>query len=111
MRPAFPVDASQFFLPLVLDQNIKVPAPINVFLREYQREGVRFFYDRYKEGRGGVLGDDMGLVRTSRNFLITAGILILNAPNRVKRYKLFHSWPLSWANIMTDEIRIDDESM
>lgn len=39
-----------------------VPAAINTYLREYQREGVRFFWDLYNEGRGGVLGDDMGLV-------------------------------------------------
>lgn len=38
-----------------------VPASINKFLRDYQREGVQFFYERYCEGRGGVLGDDMGL--------------------------------------------------
>jgi hypothetical protein len=43
------------------EQGIQVPASINRFLREYQRDGVRFFWDCYKEGRGGVLGDDMGL--------------------------------------------------
>lgn len=39
-----------------------VPAAINTYLREYQRDGVRFFWRQYKEGRGGLLGDDMGLV-------------------------------------------------
>lgn len=39
-----------------------VPAAINTYLREYQREGVQFFWDLYDEGRGGLLGDDMGLV-------------------------------------------------
>lgn len=38
-----------------------VPASINKFLRDYQREGVQFFYERYCERRGGILGDDMGL--------------------------------------------------
>ena len=42
---------------------IQVPAAINTQLRDYQRAGVRFFWDRYAEGRGGLLGDDMGLVR------------------------------------------------
>ena len=48
----------------LLDEDTKtyIPGPINCFLRQYQRDGVQFFYDRYKEGRGGVLGDDMGLV-------------------------------------------------
>lgn len=40
---------------------VSVPPSINKFLRDYQREGVQFFYERYCEGRGGVLGDDMGL--------------------------------------------------
>jgi SNF2 family DNA or RNA helicase len=49
--------------PLVLDaeQGIQVPAAINTYLREYQREGIKFFWERYNEGRGGLLGDDMGL--------------------------------------------------
>ena len=42
--------------------DIQVPVHINGFLREYQRDGVRFFYKLFKEGHGGVLGDDMGLV-------------------------------------------------
>lgn len=38
-----------------------VPAPINKFLRSYQREGVRFLARQYASGTGGVLADDMGL--------------------------------------------------
>lgn len=51
---------------MVLDatKNIQVPLPINAFLRSYQQEGVKFLYDKYKEDRGGLLGDDMGLVTT-----------------------------------------------
>lgn len=51
---------------MILDraEGIMVPASINTYLREYQREGVRFFWDLYKQGRGGLLGDDMGLVST-----------------------------------------------
>lgn len=64
-RPAFPREPDKTFSPFILDatNNIQVPAPINVFLREYQGEGIQFLYDRFKEGHGGVLGDDMGLVR------------------------------------------------
>jgi SNF2 family DNA or RNA helicase len=39
-----------------------VPTAINTYLREYQREGIKFFWDKYQQGRGGLLGDDMGLV-------------------------------------------------
>ena len=42
-------------------QTHSVPAPLNKFLRDYQRDGVQFFYERYCENRGGILGDDMGL--------------------------------------------------
>jgi len=41
---------------------MQVPASINTFLRDHQREGVKFFWKQYQEGRGGLLGDDMGLV-------------------------------------------------
>lgn len=60
----------------------QIPAPINKFLRKYQREGVEFLYRQYTQGIGGsefdaegfsmpsrsssfaVLGDDMGLGKT-----------------------------------------------
>ncbi|GAA6011499.1 hypothetical protein JCM10207_002640 [Rhodosporidiobolus poonsookiae] len=42
----------------------QIPAPINKFLRPYQREGVEFLYGQYQKGLGGILGDDMGLGKT-----------------------------------------------
>ncbi|KAF4588687.1 hypothetical protein EYR40_010240 [Pleurotus pulmonarius] len=63
-RPNFPIPDGQSALgPLILDEKlgVKVPSSINTFLREYQRDGIRFFYDRYKDDSGGLLGDDMGL--------------------------------------------------
>ncbi|KAJ7631912.1 RAD26-like SNF2 family DNA-dependent ATPase [Mycena polygramma] len=62
-RPGFDVPPGQPLPgPMVLDaaQKIQVPAAINTYLRDYQREGVRFFWERFNEGRGGLLGDDMG---------------------------------------------------
>jgi SNF2 family DNA or RNA helicase len=49
---------------LVLDEEtgIKIPATINTYLRDYQRDGVKFLWRQYKQGHGGLLGDDMGLV-------------------------------------------------
>jgi DNA excision repair protein ERCC-6-like 2 len=64
-RPGLPLREGQKYLgPVVLsrENGIMVPAAINTYLREYQREGVQFFWDLYNEERGGVLGDDMGLV-------------------------------------------------
>ncbi|KAJ7777535.1 RAD26-like SNF2 family DNA-dependent ATPase [Mycena maculata] len=66
-RPGFPIPAGQEPTgPLVLDadQGIQVPEAINTYLREYQRDGIRFFWKRYNEGRGGLLGDDMGMGKT-----------------------------------------------
>ncbi|KDQ23841.1 hypothetical protein PLEOSDRAFT_1079122 [Pleurotus ostreatus PC15] len=68
-RPNFPIPDGQSALgPLILDEEleVKVPPSINTFLREYQRDGIRFFYDRYKEDRGGLLGDDITRDRRRR---------------------------------------------
>ncbi len=40
---------------------LEVPASINRYLREYQREGVRFLLRQYARQQGGILADDMGL--------------------------------------------------
>ncbi|KAJ7778517.1 P-loop containing nucleoside triphosphate hydrolase protein [Mycena metata] len=66
-RPGFALLPDQKPLgPMVLDakQGIQVPAAINTYLRDYQREGVKFFWERYNENRGGLLGDDMGKGKT-----------------------------------------------
>lgn len=42
----------------------KVPYTINRYLRDYQREGIRFIYNNYVHARGCILGDDMGLGKT-----------------------------------------------
>ena len=62
-RPAFVVPPDRKGVhPMVLAPGHVIPWKINTFLRDYQRTGVKFFFERYKEGRGGLLGDDMGLV-------------------------------------------------
>lgn len=50
--------------PFVLSETIQVPCTINRYLRDYQREGVKFIYDSYLKSRGCILGDDMGLGKT-----------------------------------------------
>lgn len=42
----------------------RVPYTINRYLRDYQREGVRFIYKNYIRSSGCILGDDMGLGKT-----------------------------------------------
>lgn len=78
-RPEFVVPPDRKGIrPLVLEPGYVVPWKINTFLRDYQRAGVRFFIERYKEGRGALLGDDMGLVRplSSSRFLPLTRALI-----------------------------------
>ena len=44
--------------------HIRVPPSLSKHLRPYQRDGVKFFFERYILGRGAILGDDMGLGKT-----------------------------------------------
>ena len=60
-RPNFNTTPSALKEDLLLASGGIVPAPIAQWLRHYQVEGVQFMYRLWKEGRGGILGDDMGL--------------------------------------------------
>ena len=42
----------------------QVPGTINQYLRDYQRDGIKFLYSHYTYNRGAILGDDMGLGKT-----------------------------------------------
>jgi len=66
--------------PLVLSSEgetpvVKVPAILNVYLRDYQREGVRFLYGHYREGSGALLCDDMGLGKTVQVVAMMVAVL------------------------------------
>ena len=61
--------------PLKLSNEHRIPATINRYLREYQRDGVRFLYRQYSAGIGGILGDDMGLGKTVQVISFIAAIL------------------------------------
>lgn len=66
-KPVFPnrIKDSMLCVPLELNVNgDRVPYTINRYLRDYQREGIRFMYDNYTRSRGCILGDDMGLGKT-----------------------------------------------
>ncbi|KAM4615933.1 DNA excision repair protein ERCC-6-like 2 isoform 2-T2 [Polymixia lowei] len=66
-------------VPLVLSQSggdvEKVPYTINRYLRDYQREGIRFIYGNYTRSRGCILGDDMGLGKTVQVIGFLAAVL------------------------------------
>ncbi|XP_072537957.1 DNA excision repair protein ERCC-6-like 2 [Salminus brasiliensis] len=62
--------------PFILSENgHQVPHTINRYLRDYQRDGVKFIYDRYMKSRGCILGDDMGLGKTIQVISFLAAVL------------------------------------
>ncbi|KAL7828409.1 hypothetical protein SRHO_G00320430 [Serrasalmus rhombeus] len=62
--------------PFVLSEHgHQVPYTINRYLRNYQREGIKFIYDRYMKSRGCILGDDMGLGKTIQVISFLAAVL------------------------------------
>ena len=99
-RPNFRPGPTQKHLgPLVLDQrkHIQVPSPINRFLRDYQREGVAFLYDKFRNSMGGMLGDDMGLVGLVWSSARMGGIThclgsqsFCSLHSRARQFKLYH---------------------
>ncbi|XP_051924442.1 DNA excision repair protein ERCC-6-like 2 isoform X1 [Hippocampus zosterae] len=52
-----------------------VPYTINRYLRDYQREGIRFIYSNFCHSRGCILGDDMGLGKTVQVLGFLAAVL------------------------------------
>ncbi|KAK7934277.1 hypothetical protein WMY93_005173 [Mugilogobius chulae] len=68
---------SNLCVPLELSYEDSVPYTINRYLRDYQREGIKFMYNNYTRSRGCVLGDDMGLGKTVQVFLIVAPLSVL----------------------------------
>ncbi|XP_076021280.1 DNA excision repair protein ERCC-6-like 2 isoform X2 [Genypterus blacodes] len=80
-KPVFPcsVFRAQACVPLQLTpghvSGEKVPHTINRYLRDYQREGIRFIYNNYVRTRGCILGDDMGLGKTVQVIGFLAAVL------------------------------------
>ncbi|TPX57534.1 hypothetical protein PhCBS80983_g03788 [Powellomyces hirtus] len=54
---------------------MNVPACLNQYLRDYQREGVVFMHHLYENRRGGLLCDDMGLGKTVQVIAFLSAIL------------------------------------
>uniref|UniRef100_A0A3B3TJZ5 Excision repair cross-complementation group 6-like 2 n=1 Tax=Poecilia latipinna TaxID=48699 RepID=A0A3B3TJZ5_9TELE len=65
-KPVFPGSNADTILctPLHLRDEDRVPYTINRYLRDYQRDGIRFIYNNYMSSTGCILGDDMGLGKT-----------------------------------------------
>lgn len=76
-KPFFPVTVvnSEASVPFELSCVDKVPYTINRYLRDYQREGIKFMYNNYIHSRGCILGDDMGLGKTVQVIGLLAALL------------------------------------
>ncbi|XP_074526466.1 DNA excision repair protein ERCC-6-like 2 [Halichoeres trimaculatus] len=78
-KPVFPSSITDPVLcvPLELSEfkGDRVPYTINRYLRDYQREGIKFIYHNYVRSRGCILGDDMGLGKTVQVIGFLAAVL------------------------------------
>ena len=109
LRPEFPLENGQSKEgPLRLDSRHWVPERVNTFLRDYQRAGIRFFWDRWKKSKGGLLGDDMGLVRVHCSLYM---MKLKSGRHREKQYKLSLSSPPSCGNRAAYTTSLGEESM
>ena len=62
LSPSDQLHGGQSTLPDAPDDavSLTVPASAAQYLREYQKDGIRWLYHQYIRNLGGVLGDDMG---------------------------------------------------
>ncbi|XP_035514839.1 DNA excision repair protein ERCC-6-like 2 isoform X1 [Morone saxatilis] len=78
-KPVFPssVTDPSLRVPLELSDvdGDRVPYTINRYLRDYQRDGIRFIYNNYMRSSGCILGDDMGLGKTVQVIGFLAAVL------------------------------------
>ena len=64
-KPLFPsLNPLGAAVPLVLSLGEQVPYTVNRYLRDYQRDGIKFIHENVTLSRGCILGDDMGLGKT-----------------------------------------------
>ncbi|CAM9574492.1 unnamed protein product [Scytosiphon promiscuus] len=61
--------------PFALEGGESINPSINRYLRDYQREGVRWLHAKYRAGQGGILGDDMGLGKTVQSITLLSAVL------------------------------------
>lgn len=67
----------------------QVPASIAQYLRGYQRDGVRFLFQRFSAGEGGILGDDMGLGKTIQAIAFVSALLQMKGKCKDASVKIY----------------------
>ncbi|KAA1104123.1 hypothetical protein PGT21_011475 [Puccinia graminis f. sp. tritici] len=74
--------------PLPLSKTVQLTASINKFLKPYQRDGVKFFFEHFQQKNGVILGDDMGLGKTIQVIAFLSAIMGLQGtPDEKNRRK------------------------
>ncbi|KAK6180078.1 hypothetical protein SNE40_012292 [Patella caerulea] len=109
-KPVFTIKPSAAKVPFILSGNddksvVQVPAAINQYLRDYQRDGIRFLYRHYKDNKGAILGDDMGLGKTVQ----VIGFLAALLNKQGNRVDVLKQKP-SFIRKLSDTEYIDDKS-
>lgn len=66
----------------VIDDNLKMPGDIHPSLFGYQKTGVQWLAELYKQHVGGIIGDEMGLGKTVQ---LIAFIAALHSSKKLKR--------------------------
>ncbi|GFS21683.1 DNA excision repair protein ERCC-6 [Elysia marginata] len=114
-RPKLPVPPTSTKLDFVLLEDeaqprVAVPASINQYLRDYQREGIQFLFEHFMKGTGAILGDDMGLGKTVQVIGFLAALLGKSG----KRTDSLHALPkfikqdqlnqIEWEAVIVDEV-------
>lgn len=74
-KPSLTVEPTSPKTTFILDGDFMVPASINQYLRDYQRDGVLFLWQHFKENNGCILADDMGLGKTIQVISFFAAML------------------------------------
>ncbi|XP_068614088.1 DNA excision repair protein ERCC-6-like 2 [Brachionichthys hirsutus] len=76
-KPMFPNSTidPRLYVPLELGDGHRVPYTINRYLRDYQRDGIRFIFSNFMHSRGCILGDDVGLGKTVQVIGFLAALL------------------------------------
>ncbi|KAJ1456006.1 P-loop containing nucleoside triphosphate hydrolase protein [Pelagophyceae sp. CCMP2097] len=80
----YPAFTDSFFVddtltgPLRMDEDgdvLELPKSISMYLCEYQRDGVRWFFKQYASQAGGILADDMGVGKTPQTIAFLAALM------------------------------------
>ncbi|NBC81889.1 MAG: DEAD/DEAH box helicase family protein [Bacteroidetes bacterium] len=66
-----------------IGDEVEIPEGVNVELRSYQYQGLKWMYNLYKNNFGGCLADDMGLGKTIQTLVLIQSVINENIREQV----------------------------